>query len=720
MADNKIMTNNDNKVTNKTKALYFAEGTITVKAKGYWYSNGGIKGSFGYYPHLKDCEGFPVFPDTQIKGNLQMAVKWYSSLSQQKNLNIDKLFGKEGDSDSSLLKITDLILTEKSKDKWRDNGGSSRFQIKTRIKINPEKKIVAEHFLVDLESAFLDDLTLESKFYLGYFTDKTEFDNAVDCIQNAVDLLPGFGAFRSRGFGRGDVSIKIDKSNSVVFPVSSSKSDINALNLDVSSLKQTNHIQFDYYIKSLVNIRNKRPGSGTLQNVETMNYISESQLRSWFIKTWFNLFGSFPDYNDVKRIKMQPLYYADLSRTLLFCPPPVTTLIDENEIVADKWDKKPKEEQELENYIQSKTKPLSEECFVTKNGSIEAVKIIKEQRMRNKLDDNFITGTDSLFVQELIPKGICFGTTIQIEPIDASANNGNPVNDDFLNKAIFIFKNINPTIKGAIFEPTVIGIDKKAHKTNSPENPDSSNTASEADKDKKPLLVVQPIPYSTQLIKSYNSIRLSSTRNYNTVLKRHKRNRIVIEPSSVIVSNISSNTTFNNTLDSYKSYCIEWNGFGKDNIPYSEIPKNDETANDDIADKNTNDKPKSQIELWYEREKKYGLNEIIKNISNYIISNSQAGFLRELLNEQVAVDHISKTLKHRIEKHGSKGGKQPLKEIMEAVRDELENNGIASMRMLISHFLETLGVAKWDAKKKSSKENRETKKDTKEVKHGTK
>ena len=41
--------------------LYLAHGKLTVKAKGYWFTAGGAKGSFGYYPHLKDDEGFPYY-----------------------------------------------------------------------------------------------------------------------------------------------------------------------------------------------------------------------------------------------------------------------------------------------------------------------------------------------------------------------------------------------------------------------------------------------------------------------------------------------------------------------------------------------------------------------------------------------------------------------------------------------------------------------------------
>ncbi|MEA1969846.1 MAG: hypothetical protein U9N77_16720, partial [Thermodesulfobacteriota bacterium] len=93
--------------------LFGADIILTVKAAGYWYTSGGVKGSFGYYPHLKDDHGLPFFPDTQVRGNLKTAVQWYCNLIGTpfpKNL-----FGEEGVPSASLLKVGDLVLTPNSR-----------------------------------------------------------------------------------------------------------------------------------------------------------------------------------------------------------------------------------------------------------------------------------------------------------------------------------------------------------------------------------------------------------------------------------------------------------------------------------------------------------------------------------------------------------------------------------------------------------------------------
>lgn len=671
------------------KTLYHAEGTIKVAAEGYWYSNGGIKGSFGYYPHLKDSEGFPVFPDTQVVGNLKTAVKWYGRLSSEKTLEplIDKVFGHERASDSALLKTTDLVLTSDSKKGWRDIRDRN-FQIKTRIKINPETKTVEKYFLVDLELSFLEGFELESKIYLGYFTDPEAFSKAKSCLENAVHLLPGFGAFRSRGFGRGKVSLEWNISEAVVF----NASDLSGYETGDADL---NPYSFNYYLTSLVNMRSKLPGSGSLQHIESMNHISVEQLRAWFVNTWHTLFGVWPDYQDLGRIKFQSMYPGDSSRNILYCPAPVSTLIDENKKINDRWekstralsetDKEERDEQELENYVRTKTKPLSADYFVTRdaeNHIIEVIKLNREKRIRNRLDDHFITNENSLFVQEFIPQGSCFGTTIAVhKPQDSDPErsgdsaNANLLDELFSNKVLFILKNVKPVIKGTVFSPIILPLKEQTTSLDiSDENPDI------------PYLVIKPIPYTDKLIQTGNAIRISSTQNYNTVLKRHKRNRIIIEPSSVIAGD---------HCDSYNDFCIAWNGFNKNDIPCREaVETKDKYIMNDEQNRSFN-----------KQEMDYSSHQIIRNISKYVISNSQAGLLRELLNKNSGND-IERNLEHRFEKYSAKSEKK-LPDIIKAINEELKKNGADSMRMLIRHFLESLAVEKWKTKSSSKTENKQ-------------
>jgi len=188
----------------KRNQLYLGNATLTVDAYGYWFTAGGEKGSFGYYPHLKDHEGYPIFPDTQIHGDLRMSVKWLKNLGDDiTDEAINKIFGLEGNEVASLLRVTDLELTDDSKRNWH----TGLYQIKTRIKINDEKQTVEEHMLVDHEISYLEGKVLTAQLWLGYFKDENELKNAQNLINKAAGFLSGFGGFRSRGYGRGKIEI---------------------------------------------------------------------------------------------------------------------------------------------------------------------------------------------------------------------------------------------------------------------------------------------------------------------------------------------------------------------------------------------------------------------------------------------------------------------------------------------------------------------------------
>ncbi|MCX7634715.1 MAG: hypothetical protein N2Z74_03100, partial [Syntrophales bacterium] len=62
-------------------SLLYACGVLRVTAQGLWFTAGGDKGSFGFYPHLRDRRGLPVYPDTQLHGDLRMAASWLQHLS---------------------------------------------------------------------------------------------------------------------------------------------------------------------------------------------------------------------------------------------------------------------------------------------------------------------------------------------------------------------------------------------------------------------------------------------------------------------------------------------------------------------------------------------------------------------------------------------------------------------------------------------------------------
>ena len=289
--------------SNQLNTLYAASGRLKVKAQGYWYTGGGTKGSFGYYPHLKDPMGMPVYPDTQVRGDLKIAAEHYINQTPGAAVDIDAFFGREGYADASPLKMTDLELTAESKNRWQ----SALFQIKTRIKIDDGTRTVAEHFLVDLELAYLDGLELESVFHIGYFTDESVLKRAMTALEEMVDFLPGFGAFRSRGFGWGIPELTMEPLPPVTYS-------------PPGKPPQRNQADFNYFLTAMGHVRNKRPGTGSLQQIETMNHLTSDQLRGWFVRTWEALFGGWPDEKALRRIRFRNLYPSDPASHLLGFP----------------------------------------------------------------------------------------------------------------------------------------------------------------------------------------------------------------------------------------------------------------------------------------------------------------------------------------------------------------------------------------------------------------
>lgn len=194
------------------KNLFFVKGKFTAKAKGYWFTAGGEKGSFGYYPHLKNQAGYPVYPDTQLHGVLRMASIWLSRLEQSSYTKsfVKSVFGygSEGHESSGKCKLTDLALEP---DSIKDTPPFRFFQIKPRIEINDETGTAKDKMLVMLELCYLEGKTLSADLFLGYFHEERELEKAKKLLEESVSLLPGLSAFRSRGFGRGEFCIMWEK-----------------------------------------------------------------------------------------------------------------------------------------------------------------------------------------------------------------------------------------------------------------------------------------------------------------------------------------------------------------------------------------------------------------------------------------------------------------------------------------------------------------------------
>lgn len=487
------------------KKLYLTKGILKVKARGYWFTSGGEKGSFGYYPHLKDRDGYPVYPDTQIHGDLRMSAKWLKNISSSNDDLINKVFGKEGNETSSLLYLTDLELSCESKKKWQIEW----FDVKPKVEIEDETRTNKEHMLVNIEMAYLKGLELESKVYLGYFDDEKELNEAKILVTQAAEFLNGFGAYRSRGYGRGDISMEWFETEIVEF-------------------KKTNSVEefYPYFLKSLVNMRNKPIEPGRTQLAESTKYITSEQLRGWFVRAYHRLFGEYPIIEEISSINFPYCYpsICDNNRTAFGYPPPLSTLKNEKDEIEDFTGRHEQIKEGLENFFNFKPKPLPSNMFVTNEDSPSVIEVKSEKRIRNSIEDNFKTkGEGGLFVQECIKRGIIFGGLISL----------NKENPEFLKKAVFILNNMKPVINGTIFEwiLTEISVDRSSEKI--------------------PYLVTQPLPFSKGLLNNTNQIILTTARRYNTTLRRPRRNRIVISQGSVINKMVDKNL-------------ISWKGLGKE------------------------------------------------------------------------------------------------------------------------------------------------------------
>jgi len=602
---------------NHDKKLYSASGTIQVKAHGYWFTSGGEKGSFGFYPHLKDADGYPVFPDTQIQGDLKMAASWLKSLNaaDSDNDDLDLVFGQEGRSTSSLLKVSDLELTDKRKDH------SGFFEIKPRIRISEETGTVETGMLADREMSYLKDCVLESKIYLGYCTDEKKLQDYKNLITNSAEFLSGFGGLRSRGYSRGDINVKWDKDESIEVPA------------DLPSPPEGT----GYFLEALVNFRSKPVEPGDRRVIGVMDCITPDQIRGWFVKTYHDLFGVWPTTEEMETICFPILYPSDAKQRIAGYPPPMTTLKNEDSAVIDCWgmDRKEDDLREDENFFNTKTKPLSSGTFVanTPDGPDILTTVKKEQRMRNYMDETFTTKQDGLFGQELIKRGTCFGGVIRFKDVESI----------FSKRAGYIIKYVRPIIKGALFQQTIAN-------------------AFDAQKSTGPFLVIEPMCLDDTghdgrvLPGQTDQITIGVSRAYNTILKRPRRNRIVIAAGSVLD-------------DQQQGHTVAWTGFGQDICK----PKTDTSEN-----KAAFDQPGKPFQPTVCKKEN-------------LITRTRADLLRVYLHPHLKKDDLKRNLDHRILKYRAKN-EDVLLPLLKKVRKNLESGGITKMRGYISTYLEELSI----------------------------
>lgn len=632
--------------------FYLLKGKLTVQAKGYWFTSGGQKGSFGYYPHLKDADGCPIFPDTQIHGDLKMAANWLSRVDDtcDKAL-VAKIFGGDwNQTGSSLLKTTDLRLTKRGHPE-------KLFEIKPRIKIDDTTRTVQNQMLAFRELSFLEGQELEANLYLGYFMSENEMHRAKDLVSASVNFLSGFGGFRSRGYGRGKVSLVFEQEETVMAePAESAGSHL------------------PYMIKALVNFRSKVVDPGNSPQLSTLYHIPAGQFRAWFVNTYHSTFGQWPDFKDLATIVF-PTLYPCMENNFAW-PAPMSTLKNETDRVDDLRGKD-ETKQELnpseENFFNTKTKGLGNGYYVTSTPAVSET-IQTEYRVRNSMDDSFITRDDGLFVQELVKQDTCFGGIIKFRAPGT----------EFAQQAVSVLNHVKPVIKGTLFALC------------SPEPTTMSGLTGSLESNAGGYLVTEPVNYNPEQFAdeppdiretensaaaSDHQVSLDTFRSFNTMLGRPRRNRIMVAPGSVLGFDIPGHT-------------IAWPGFGRTHIPFGSRHGKDEKKGSLLSSIRTQKETrrvKSKLSrggVWADK--------------NWVITRSQAGLLRQYLHPGLDPEYIKQNLDERIKKYETKSQEtQLLTQILSKLKSPV---GVKAMTSFITEYLDELAIYLFENKPPKSVE----------------
>ncbi len=493
--------------------LYVLKMRLLVEAHGYWFTAGGEKGSFGYYPHLKrkiDEQFYPIYPDTQICGDLLMAATWLSNCDPI-NFPIEKvhwLFGKEGNQFSSRLTVSDLELCQKDRDRWKNDKNRlkiDRFVVRSRCEIEEISRTNKKGMLASLEYAYLEGCNLEAWLYIGYFKTEDEVNSVKTLLRESVKLLSGFGAFRSRGYGRGKIlfSEKDDKLESFV-----------PGNGKPVLLPGT----YLYGINSRTHFRNKAINPARTQLLVSEMQISPRQLQGWFSRIYKDMYNKWPTSEQMATLIYTTCYPALQEKDKLTpaFPPPFSTLQFEDKTICDRFGRNDQPD-EIDHVAvgekRQKCKPLPSGVFLTNENPPRQVVAKTEKRFRNAMDGSFVTSLNGLFTQELICQKTRFVGTVTIAPSSDT---------EFMENAGWILQNVWPKINGTFFLPIK-------------NSPFASPETTEA---KSAWVLTEPLALTLDHLNWGSQYRLGVIKSYNTTLenKRPRRNRIVFLPGSIMTN----------------------------------------------------------------------------------------------------------------------------------------------------------------------------------------
>lgn len=453
--------------------LWWISGKLKVKGKGFWFTPAG-KGSFGFLCHLKNEEGLPVYPDTQVKGNLRTAIKRILYQEGKSHEDAEKFL----DIFMQKVYISDLVPVDPA------NWTNERFTVKPRISINMDTRTVQTHMLTFEELAYVDGLELQAHLYMGYLLEE-EKKIYKELVEKAVPLIYGFGKSRSKGFGEGEFTIEWQEEK------------------EFKPLEETD-IHNGLYILGLENLTHFKGKPIELRSYQYLlseRFIHSDQLKGWLVKIYSDLYKTFPKPEEISLLNFSFLYPSlkKDNNIIPFIPLPQLDFSRDEDTGQSVVHKKKKifKGKEFMSLVKIDDKILyhSIACY---------------ERIRNRLDDSFKTEEDSLFVQEFIPEGNVFAGFLHIvEP-------KNQEEEVFLKRVLWILKNFYPVIRGVPFKTFL----KPFSEDNIPTLPEC-------------YVLTKPVPFNQAFFGKNNRLRITTLKTYNTVLGRPRRPLICFQAGSI-------------------------------------------------------------------------------------------------------------------------------------------------------------------------------------------
>lgn len=630
------------------KSLFYRTGRLICEMKGYGFSLGGGKGSFGYYPHLieYDSQGhrYPIFPDTQVFSNLRFAVEWHVKQQGGQVQFVSELFGREGPKNARKIFVGDLRLDEQSRRSWSD----SRFVIRARSEIEESSRTNRNRMLAFFEFSYLEGLTMEAPIMIGALDNKQVTEEASEIIDKAAKLITGFGASRSRGYGRANCKITWN--------------DIEEIPSDEPIAEAFKDVQtFGYCIRPFFNIRHKIVDPGKGQLLQSQIPLRADQIRGWFVQAYKALYGSWPTAEEMATVSFSTFYPAWINGknwddVIPAYPAPMTTVrIDKKSrndgkkqtFIEDRYEKsrqKSLDDSEMEEgYVQVKVKPLPSEWFLTNENKPKIVDIKKEARMRNQLDGSFTSR--QLFGQELIKNPVAYWGTVRFSGVTS----------EFKERALRILCRLKPHLAGTLFEGSM----RPRHE------------ASAEELESPALLLVENLDFSPDLFADFAHCRLGIVRRYNGELNIPRRQHVVFMPASI------SKKPF-----PYKS--IPWRAFGVEEY----VPQRSE-ASPRSGKPSSSQNEASEVEIV----------EMDKHLTR-----SQRGILRRFLSMRPkSVEKLAKQFIEKYEKMEDRNippGKIR-KEVFEKIIKFIKHEKIKEFRAYIELILHENAELSWNKRKAS-------------------